>query len=171
MIITNCLLIAIGAIILLISITRGKHLLTLMPFVRERQRRHLERYLLLNRLLMIIFFFGYIVVLTAFTFNYTFISMTFVSVIFLLGAVFVFIGIDVQSRLLFEVQSTLKGILPICSKCKKIRIQGGNPKEPKDWKRIEVFISEKSDVAFSHGYCPECLEDIKKEIGSLNGVL
>jgi hypothetical protein len=135
-----------------------------MPFVREQQRRHLERYLLLHRLLMAFFFIGYLVVLSALIFNFSFISMAFVSIIFLFGAVFVFIGIDVQSRLLFEVQSTLKGILPICCNCKKIRIQGGNPKESKDWKKIEVFISEKSDVAFSHGYCPECLEDVKKEI-------
>lgn len=45
---------------------------------------------------------------------------------------------------------TLSGLLPICSGCKKIRDDTG------DWKRIETYISERSDAQFSHGICPEC---------------
>ena len=45
---------------------------------------------------------------------------------------------------------TLKGIIPICSSCKKIRDDQGS------WNMLELYISEHSDAEFSHGICPEC---------------
>ncbi|MDR3765147.1 MAG: hypothetical protein P4M01_13750 [Acidobacteriota bacterium] len=46
---------------------------------------------------------------------------------------------------------TLKGLLPICSSCKKIRTDGG------EWVQIERYISQNSEAEFSHGLCPHCL--------------
>lgn len=45
---------------------------------------------------------------------------------------------------------TLKGILPICSACKKIRDKSGH------WHPLEDYISNHSDADFSHGICPDC---------------
>jgi DNA-binding NtrC family response regulator len=45
---------------------------------------------------------------------------------------------------------TLRGFLPICASCKKIRDDHGY------WTRIETYISEHSEAEFSHGLCPEC---------------
>ncbi len=45
---------------------------------------------------------------------------------------------------------TLRGILPICSYCKKIRNDKGA------WDRIEAYISYHSEAEFTHGICPEC---------------
>jgi PAS domain S-box-containing protein len=45
---------------------------------------------------------------------------------------------------------TLRGLLPICSGCKKIRDDKGY------WNQIEFFIRDHSDASFSHGMCPEC---------------
>ncbi|MCF8034160.1 MAG: PAS domain-containing protein [Desulfarculaceae bacterium] len=47
---------------------------------------------------------------------------------------------------------TLKGLIPICSHCKKIRRDEGY------WERLEAYISEHSEAEFSHGICPECRE-------------
>ena len=44
----------------------------------------------------------------------------------------------------------LKGLLPICSQCKKIRDDKGY------WNQIEAYIQNHSEVEFSHGICPEC---------------
>ena len=44
----------------------------------------------------------------------------------------------------------LRGIIPICSSCKKIRDDSGY------WHQVEEYISEHSDAMFSHGICPEC---------------
>jgi len=46
--------------------------------------------------------------------------------------------------------NVLQGLLPICSYCKKIRNDGNY------WQQVEGYISEHTDVQFSHGICPEC---------------
>lgn len=45
---------------------------------------------------------------------------------------------------------TLKGILPTCAYCKKIRDENGA------WHQFEVYIRDRSEAEFSHGICPEC---------------
>ncbi len=45
---------------------------------------------------------------------------------------------------------TLKGILPVCAACKKIRDDKGQ------WKQLEVYIRNHFDAEFSHGICPDC---------------
>jgi hypothetical protein len=44
----------------------------------------------------------------------------------------------------------LQGMLPICSVCKNIRDDKGY------WNCIESYLSEHSELVFSHGICPEC---------------
>ena len=46
----------------------------------------------------------------------------------------------------------LKGILPICMHCKKIRDDSGY------WNQLENYISSHSHADFSHGICPVCME-------------
>ena len=45
----------------------------------------------------------------------------------------------------------LRGLLPICSHCKKIRDDQGQ------WHAVETYVRERADVDFSHGICPDCL--------------
>jgi len=45
---------------------------------------------------------------------------------------------------------TLRGFLPICYACKKVRDDQGY------WKQVEIYIEERSSVEFTHGLCPEC---------------
>ena len=47
----------------------------------------------------------------------------------------------------------LQGLLPICMYCHKIRT------DQQSWQRIELYISEHSDVTFTHGLCPECARE------------
>ena len=46
----------------------------------------------------------------------------------------------------------LRGILPICSRCKKIRDEHGQ------WHSVESYIKGHSEADFSHLICPECLD-------------
>ena len=55
---------------------------------------------------------------------------------------------------------TLRGLLPICAACKKIRDDRGS------WKQIETYISDHSDAKFSHGICPECVQKLYPEWSS-----
>lgn len=48
----------------------------------------------------------------------------------------------------------LSGLLPICASCKKIRDDKGY------WNQLEHYISEHSEVGFSHGICPDCVDTL-----------
>lgn len=46
----------------------------------------------------------------------------------------------------------LQGLLPICSYCKKVR------DDQNYWQQVDSYISKHSEVAFSHGICPDCFD-------------
>jgi hypothetical protein len=52
---------------------------------------------------------------------------------------------------------TLKGLLPICSSCKKIRDDKGY------WQKVESYISEHTEAEFTHGICPDCVRRVYPE--------
>ncbi len=53
-----------------------------------------------------------------------------------------------------EKIKTLKGLIPLCSQCKKIRDDDGF------WKQVESYIEEHSDASVSHSLCPDCLKEL-----------
>lgn len=61
-----------------------------------------------------------------------------------------------RERLISELKEaladvkTLSGLLPICACCKKVRDDTGY------WHQVESYFTDRSDISFSHGYCPEC---------------
>jgi len=165
--IVSCVGILCGAIIMFVSIVKAKGVLAVTPLVAERHRRRIVWLLRLHRALMVFFLFGYIVVMLSFWFSFPLVGQAFVSVIFLFGAVFVMMWIMVQARLLSEVQSTLRGLLPICLGCKKIRIEDADSMDQRSWKVLEEYISERASVDFSHGYCPDCYEQELRHVKAL----
>jgi HAMP domain-containing protein len=54
----------------------------------------------------------------------------------------------------FDEIKTLRGIIPICSSCKKIRDDKGY------WNQIETYIRKHSDADFSHSICPACAKKL-----------
>lgn len=52
----------------------------------------------------------------------------------------------------------LRGLLPICSNCKKIRDTTGS------WSQIEEYILKHSEAQFTHGICPDCIKKLYPEI-------
>jgi hypothetical protein len=63
-----------------------------------------------------------------------------------------------KANIISELQKTLaevkilRGILPICSFCKKIRNDKGY------WDQVEIYVGQHSDAEFSHSICPECVD-------------
>jgi hypothetical protein len=46
----------------------------------------------------------------------------------------------------------LRGLLPICAKCKKIRDDDGY------WSEVEKYLHTHAEVKFTHGLCPQCTD-------------
>jgi len=69
-----------------------------------------------------------------------------------------------KERLIAELQKslaqvkTLRGLLPICSNCKKIRDDEGY------WNKIESYIKNHSEAEFTHSICPECAKKLYPEL-------
>jgi PAS domain S-box-containing protein len=57
-----------------------------------------------------------------------------------------------------EKIKTLRGLLPICALCKKIRDDKGY------WQQVEVYVEGHSLAEFSHGICPDCLKKYYSKI-------
>jgi len=54
----------------------------------------------------------------------------------------------------------LRGLVPICAGCKKIRDGQGS------WVAVEVYVAARTEAAFSHGICPDCRLRLYPELGA-----
>lgn len=66
--------------------------------------------------------------------------------------------VDAQEALRLKLENelrVLKGVIPICMYCKKIR------DDKESWQQLEAYITEHSEALFSHGVCPSCYEKCK----------
>jgi PAS domain-containing protein len=69
-----------------------------------------------------------------------------------------------REQMIRELQSalaeikTLRGIVPICSYCKKVRDDEGY------WNQVEQYVSDHTEAKFSHGICPTCFKQEMKRL-------
>lgn len=52
---------------------------------------------------------------------------------------------------------TLRGLLPICAWCKKIRDDGNY------WRQVEDYVARHTEASFTHGICPTCAHKLDEE--------
>jgi CheY-like chemotaxis protein len=74
---------------------------------------------------------------------------------------------DLEHKLIAALRESLahvkelKGLIPICANCKKVRNDEGF------WQQVESYISVRSDATFSHGICPDCIEVLYPEVAQM----
>ena len=56
---------------------------------------------------------------------------------------------------------TLRGLIPICAYCKKIR------SDKRYWQPLEVYLTEHTEAGFTHGICPECLKQTEMQVNTI----
>ncbi|HSY17167.1 MAG TPA: response regulator [Candidatus Acidoferrales bacterium] len=52
----------------------------------------------------------------------------------------------------------LRELLPMCGQCKRIR------DDKNYWQQIEKYLSQHTEVKFSHSYCPECYDEWMRQM-------
>lgn len=73
-----------------------------------------------------------------------------------------------REKILQELQhaldniKTLRGLLPICAYCKKIRNDQGY------WEQVETYVKTHSLADFTHGICPDCMKKLEEELNNKN---
>jgi hypothetical protein len=69
-----------------------------------------------------------------------------------------------RERIIAELQNalseikTLRGIVPICASCKKIRDDEGY------WHQVESYVRDHSEAEFSHSICPDCAKNLYPDL-------
>ncbi len=63
-----------------------------------------------------------------------------------------------ELRHAIEQIKTLRGIVPICAGCKKVRDDTGY------WQQVEAYVSLHTEAEFSHGFCPDCIKRLYPEM-------
>jgi integral membrane sensor domain MASE1 len=63
-----------------------------------------------------------------------------------------------ELRLALAEIKTLRGFIPLCAWCHKVRDDAGF------WQEIEHYLGERTDATISHGICPACIEKQSREI-------
>lgn len=64
------------------------------------------------------------------------------------------LGVAARVRDLTLERDRLRGLVPICSYCKKVRSDGDY------WQQVEAYVAERSHACFSHTVCPACYEGV-----------
>jgi hypothetical protein len=77
----------------------------------------------------------------------------FVRIVVLVTIAYMTAMLSQERQALQEEVRTLRGLLPICMVCKKIRDDQG------DWQILEAYIMRHSEANFTHGLCPNCLQE------------
>ena len=104
-----------GAIIMIFGLWGSRKLLVMIPFLPKKIQLSMTRKIAFLQGLMLFFLLGYGIVSISFINNIDIVGELFVGVVFLFGAVFVFISNNIQTSMLIEAKNTLNGLLPICS--------------------------------------------------------
>lgn len=53
---------------------------------------------------------------------------------------------------------TLRGLIPICASCKKVRDDQGY------WQQVEEYVRAHSEASFTHAICPDCMRRLYPEM-------
>ncbi|MDP6934684.1 MAG: HAMP domain-containing sensor histidine kinase, partial [Myxococcota bacterium] len=92
-----------GAVVMLVSVLRFGGIMARAEYIQGEERGELLRYLGIHRLLMSFFLVGYVVVLGGILTDRLAMGNLIVSGVFLFGAIFVYIGLQLQDRMLAGV--------------------------------------------------------------------
>ena len=70
---------------------------------------------------------------------------------------------QLQEQLEDALTKALNGFLPICARCKKIRPGEADPETQASWQQIEIYLTQRTQVQFSHSVCPACERELYGE--------
>ncbi len=159
------IVIATGAGIMVACIIHIGEVRNIIDLALEPDRSWLLKHVSLHRTLMVFFLMAYVAVVVFCLTGFKAVNEPIVAAVFFLGAAFVYLGILMQNRMSAAMLHTLRGLIPICAWCKRIRATpSGKDGEPL-WQSVETYLARRAPVDFSHGMCPDCLAQIKAKSG------
>lgn len=127
-----------------------------LPFVLDEGRPAVNRFLRHHKMLMLLFLVQYVVIACALALKLSLVSELLLGAVFFLIAVFIYLSSLMEAKLLSEMQKTMNGILPVCSKCRKMLSPDSDPGKQESWLKAENYFAVATGKLLSHGLCPAC---------------
>lgn len=157
------LLVGVGAMIMALSLLRFRSVLGALPFVSRDTRNWVRHLIQMHGALIVIFLAAYVVTALAFADGWPIVGELFIGAVFIFGALFVYLGLSIQSRLVGELLQTVGNLIPICAECRKVRLPDTDPARMDSWQPVDLVFRGASESLFSHGICPDCAAKLASE--------
>jgi hypothetical protein len=156
-----CIVVATGAGIMVACIFHIGEVRNVVSLTLEPDRGWLLRRVRLHKALMILFLLAYAVVILGLFAGFKAMNELIVAAVFFLGAAFIYIGILMQNRMAAAMLQTIRGLIPICAWCKRIRSDAPGARGGPVWQSVETYFARRAPVDFTHGICPDCVKKTK----------
>ncbi len=59
---------------------------------------------------------------------------------------------------------TLEGFLPVCSNCRRIRLNDSDPNESESWVVLDKFFKKHTKAELTHTICPKCTQKLYPDL-------
>jgi hypothetical protein len=159
--IVSSIVIATGAGIMAACILHIGEVRDIVALTMEPDRGWLLKRVRLHRLLMMLFLLAYAVVILCCLTGWKAMNEAIIAAVFFLGAAFIYIGILMQNRMSTAMLQTIRGLIPICAWCKRIRSDAPGERGGPPWQSVETYLARRAPVDFTHGICPDCVKKYK----------
>ena len=159
------IVIATGAGVMVACIVHVGEVRDVVALALEPDRSWLLKRVRLHRALMVFFLVAYVAVIVCCFAGFNSMHEPIVAAVFFLGSAFVYLGILMQNRMAAAMIKTLRGLIPICAWCKRINVNGAGQGGEPAWQSVETYLARRAPVDFSHGICPDCMDEIKRRSG------
>ncbi len=136
------------------NLSRHRSVSLALPFVDPTTRTQLRHLRQMYGAGILFFLGGYAITALAFQRGWQILGEGFVGVVFLSGAVFVGLGLTIQSLFVEALLKTMGRLVPICAYCHRVRIPGSQAHEPDIWQVVDLRFS--SDEVMTYTICPAC---------------
>jgi DNA-binding response OmpR family regulator len=71
---------------------------------------------------------------------------------------------NMKLRQAVDAIEALKGLLPVCSSCKKIRTSNTDPDNADSWVSLETYLHNYTAIEVTHSICPECMNKLYPDL-------
>jgi two-component sensor histidine kinase/PAS domain-containing protein len=139
---TAVLLVTAGAVIMLVNVIKFMTVPNLIKNITVKGYPGLKRFFIFHLILMIFFFLGYLVVLYAYGSNVHLIGALSVGIIFFLVAIFIFLGIVLQLKMLTSIKNNYEKVLKVSSELEEKHLQLTHEIEERNLSEAALRASE-----------------------------
>ena len=158
------ILLLAGAILIILSFVWLLGIYELLPLLEDKYKKKIGILVKIQHIFMAMFVFGYTRTAFEISHGHSEHKEIAIGLIFFFGGLYVLNSTYLKMILVKATASVIRGLIPICAKCKKIRSGEDSESHEAKWQAIEIYLGGTKGLKFSHGLCPDCIKEFEAEL-------